>query len=120
MLSINGANLIGPHKLQLYTNNGTFADGTRIVSDSALAQNTWFHFAASWSGTTWRLYVNGLVQAATDSRAWSPRTGISLGSMSGTLAGQAFAMDGLMSWWAAVPGIALQSTQLLAIMASVP
>jgi hypothetical protein len=74
----------------------------------------------TWNGTTWHLYVNGLVQAATDSRAWTPVAGISLGSMSGTPAGAAFHMDGLMSWWAAVPGIALTSTQLLAIMASVP
>jgi hypothetical protein len=120
MLSINGLNLGQPHKLQLYANNGTFVGPERINSDSVLAQNTWFFFAVTWNGTTWHLYVNGLVQAATDSRAWTPVAGISLGSMSGTPAGAAFHMDGLMSWWAAVPGIALTSTQLLAIMASVP
>jgi hypothetical protein len=120
MLSINGLSLANPHKLQLDTNDGTFAGAERINSDSALAQNTWVFLAATWDGTTWRLYVDGLLQAATDSRAWSPTVGISLGSMSGTVPGTAFAMDGLMSWWGAVPGIALQSTQLLAIMASVP
>jgi hypothetical protein len=83
-----------------------------------VVQGTWYFYAVTWNGTTWRIYVDALVQAATDNRAWTPQVGINIASMDGVSVPFHFA--GLLSWWAAVPGIALSSTQLLTIMNAVP
>jgi hypothetical protein len=108
----------GQNRLTLYSNNGTFADPLRIRSDNPVVQGTWYFYAVTWNGTTWRIYVDALVQAATDNRAWTPQVGINIASMDGVSVPFHFA--GLLSWWAAVPGIALSSTQLLTIMNAVP
>jgi hypothetical protein len=118
-LSVQGGHLINPRKLELYTNDGTNAGPERFASNSALTAATWYFVAIAWTGAAWKMYVNGVLQAGTDSRAWTPQTGIYLASPLGTLAGSVFHFDGLMSWWCVVPGAALTSAQLLAIMASV-
>jgi hypothetical protein len=119
-LMMQGANDTHPHHLLLYTNDTSNVDPERFASDNTLALNTWFFVAVTWSGTTWHMFVNAVQQAGTDSRAWTPNTGISLGAIRGLGVNGGFSMDGSMSWWAAVPGIALTATQLAAIMASVP
>jgi hypothetical protein len=118
-LAVQGGLLGNAHKLQLYTNDGTHAGPDRFASDSALTQATWYFVAIAWTGTAWKMYVDGVLQTGTDSRAWTTQTGIYLGSALGTFAGDDFHFDGQMSWWCVVPGQALTSTQLLAIMASV-
>jgi hypothetical protein len=53
---------------------GTFGgSGTNIVSPNAIAANTWTHLAATYDGSTLRLYVNG-VQVASLSQTGSLAT----------------------------------------------
>ncbi len=52
----------------------TMADGTNqpVRGTSVIAMNTWYHAAATYDGTNWRLYVNG--QLETTQAALPPRS----------------------------------------------
>lgn len=119
-IAINGSHLADPLKLQATSNDGTFANSDTFTSDSALTPATWYFLAVTYTGTTFHLYVNGVLQAGSSNRSWSPRTGIALGSVTHTVGEPSSNFEGRMSWWSVVPNLALTSTQLLAIMASVP
>ncbi len=56
----------GNNKIAFYTLNTSNA-WISITSDSAIAANQWYYVTGTWDGTTTRLYINGIQQAATGS-----------------------------------------------------
>ena len=73
-----------------------------ISSSSTLVANTWYHLAATRSGSTWRIFVNGTIEAtATASFTIAEETGnISVGSN----------IPGYLASWRAVKGIAVYTS----------
>ena len=73
-----------------------------IASTTTLVANTWYHFATSRSGSTWRLFVNGVLEGtATASFTIAEETGnINIGS----------SIAGYLASWRAVKGTALYTS----------
>lgn len=118
-LSVNGSSLGSPGKLQLYANNGTFVSPEIIASDNALTQNTFYFGGVTWNGTTWKMYIDALLQSTTSNRAFTPTAGLNFGSLQTGIAAGSQVLSGNLSWWAVIPGVALTSTQFLAVLAAV-
>ena len=75
LINKNGATTYG-YTFRMTTANkmGYFTDGTgnSILSTTTLSPNTWYHVAATFDGTTTRLFINGVQEASTTS--WSSVT----------------------------------------------
>ena len=44
-----------------------------VLGRTAICDNIWYHAAATYDGTTWRLYLNGVLEATLVVGAFTPR-----------------------------------------------
>jgi hypothetical protein len=91
---------------------------TGFFSDNALAASAWVMVAAVHSGTTWRLNVNGLDQAATASGSYTASSGPLWVGHDGGLGGNAIIQPQFTGSYAFLIPSALSGAELLAIYQS--
>ena len=54
------------NKIRLVATNSSKV-GESIYSTTVVSANTWYHVAATWTGSSWKLYINGTNEATTSS-----------------------------------------------------
>ncbi len=98
-LAIAGGSLLNPNTLFAYIGTGS-GNPTQLYSTATLTQNTWYFVAVTYDGTTWRLYVNAVLQPNTSTTNNQAQGAIYLGAAS---AGDAtYHLDGRESYIAVV------------------
>lgn len=115
-VGVGGGSHLNPLHAILHVGNGASAGSEVIYSDNALTVNTWYFVAVTYDGTTWKMYINGVLQTGTSTRANTSQTGVLVGANQPTTS--SFHMDGRESWLAIFPA-ALSAGQLAAAYSTV-
>ena len=73
----------GPGRTKFYLSGGTLY-GWDNFNTSYVPTTTWTHYAFTWDGTTWKLYVNGALQSSSGNTPAAAQTStVNLGQQAG-------------------------------------